>query len=212
MSIPTFTQGYPLDGSSLGQTKAVIRDNLDGTFLTLGVDHINNNGEPGMQPAGYHKVIHLVSQSGDPSLISGIGQLYTKSVLSGGNTDTSLFFETGAGGGRKLQLTSNFEPLMAANGYTFMPGAAASPMPIIQWGTQAIASGPTVQGTIMFPKPFPTNVYSIQLQLVSGTPSTGSSNNSLFLRSSNIALDQFSWKYNGGSGDFISFYWIAIGN
>ena len=44
MSIPTYTQGYPPDGSSLGQTKSVIRNNLDGTFLTLAVDHVDNNG------------------------------------------------------------------------------------------------------------------------------------------------------------------------
>ena len=52
MSIPAFTPGYPPDGSSLGETKSVIRNNLDGTFLTLGVDHINNNGQPGSESSG----------------------------------------------------------------------------------------------------------------------------------------------------------------
>ncbi len=50
MAIPIYTLGYPPDGSSLGQTKTTIRNNLDGTFLTLGGDHVNNNGQPGSIP------------------------------------------------------------------------------------------------------------------------------------------------------------------
>jgi hypothetical protein len=207
--VAAYVRGFPQDGASLGSTKAQIRDNLDGTFDTLSIDHKNQNETN----TGYHKVIHIVSNAGDPPQVSGIGQLYTKSISSAGNTDTSLFFETGGGGGRKLQLTSNFIPVMAANGVTFLPGSAASPMPLIQWGTQAIASGSSDSGTITFPRPFQTAVFSIQLQLVSKNASTSSSNNSLFVNGiANVTNSQFDWRYNGGSGDFPSFYWVAIGN
>ena len=63
MGIPAYVPGYPPDGSSLGQTKSTIRNNLDGTFQTIAVDHINNNGDPGSQPPGYHTIIHEVPQT-----------------------------------------------------------------------------------------------------------------------------------------------------
>jgi hypothetical protein len=76
MPIPAYTPGYPPDGSSLGQTKAVIRNNLDGTFQTLAVDHIDNNGNPGSQPAGYHTVIHQVPQT-SVNTASGYNQIFS---------------------------------------------------------------------------------------------------------------------------------------
>lgn len=126
MSIPTFTPGYPPDGSSLGQTKVVMRNNSDGTFQTLAVDHINNNGQPGGRPAGYHKVIHMVPQAGNPAAIPGYGQLFGKTVNSFTN-DEALFYETG--NGLVQQLTVNLTPLATTTGYTFIPGGI-----IVQWG------------------------------------------------------------------------------
>ena len=76
MPIPTYTPGYPPDGSSLGQTKSTIRNNLDGTFQTLAIDHVNNNGQPGSNPAGYHTIIHQVSQT-SVSTVSGVNQVFS---------------------------------------------------------------------------------------------------------------------------------------
>lgn len=204
MTFP-YVKGYPPDGSTLGQTKSTIRNNLDGTFNTLAIDHIDNNGNPGSKPAGYHKVIHFVSQSGDPSLVTAVGQLYTKSISSGGNTDTSLFFETGASGGRKLQLTSNFIPSSTANGFTFLPGSASAPMPIIQWGsTSAVtSSGSTL---VTFPKPFPNAVFSVQCTVVTSDNTT-----IRFSLEGNATQTDFTTTQTSSS-KFTNLYWMAIGN
>lgn len=134
MAIPTFTPGYPLDGSSLGNTKATIRNNIDGTFQTLEIDHIDNNGNPGSQPAGYHKVIHQVTQT-NVDTVTGVNQLFsgvpgtlvvnstpTTNVPVGG--DTQLYSLSGAG--ILSQLTG---AVLATPGYVVVSGL------LIQWGS-----------------------------------------------------------------------------
>src|SRR6202000_935722 len=177
MSIPSYTQGYPPDGSSLGQTKSTIRNNLDGTFLTLAVDHIDNNGDPGTNPAGYHKVVHMVPQAGNPAPISGYGQLFTKTVNSF-TSDEALFWETG--NGIVQQLTTNINPSATTNGRSFLPGGI-----IMQWGA---VNSPGSSGTVAFNATFPSSCFNIQLTArndgphsafnywVDGIPSTGSFN------------------------------------
>jgi hypothetical protein len=129
MTIPTYVKGYPQDGSSLGSTKAQIRKNLDGTFLTLGVDHINNNGQPGNGTPGYHNVIHFQDQGPlptNPSTVANVTQMYT-------NTDTHsiqqiILKDTG---GKKYQLTTMIDAFSSrfgddlsshVAGWTFLPG------------------------------------------------------------------------------------------
>src|SRR5258706_888795 len=121
MSIPTYTPGYPPDGSSLGQTKSVIRNNLDGTFQTLGIDHVNNNGQPGGKPAGYHTVIHSVPQGSNPATVAGYGQLFAKTINSF-TTVHALFWATGDG--LLQQLTVILTPTTYAYGTTYYPRAS----------------------------------------------------------------------------------------
>jgi hypothetical protein len=168
MPIPTYTPGYPPDGSTLGQTKATIRNNLDGTFQTLAVDHINNNGQPGSQPAGYHTVIHQVTQT-NVSTVTGYNQIFsgvpgtlvvngvtTKAIPSNG--DQQLYSLTG--GGVLSQLTG-----FSANtkGYVWAGGI------LIQWGADmATNSGNPVSYAI----PFPTAVFAVTCTVYNsgGTP------------------------------------------
>lgn len=78
MSIPPYVLGFPQDNSSLGNTRVQIRNNLDGTFETLAVDHIDNNGNPGPGTPGYHNVIHFQDQgSAIPSTVANTTQQYT---------------------------------------------------------------------------------------------------------------------------------------
>lgn len=196
MPIPTYTPGYPPDGSSLGQTKATIRNNLDGTFETLGIDHINNNGQPGSQPAGYHNVIHCVPQGSNPGAIAGYGQLYCKSINSV-VTDTALFWETGTG--LIAQMTVNINPSATTNGYTFLPGGI-----IIQWG-QSTSSSSTQP--ITFNIPFPNNCFNVQITPTS-TSTTASATNVLY--PSGFSTAGFTFKYAGSSIN--GFFWFAIGN
>ena len=214
MSIPSYNQGYPQDGSSLGQSKSTIRNNLDGTFLTLGIDHVNNNGQIGNQgsgsyPSGYHTTIHVVPRGANPSPITGIGQLYSR-VVDAVNNDTSLFWKTG--GGKTLQLTSNFTPSINANGFTFVPGGTVGGAPIIQWGSVTGKSGnwPTSAQTVTFATnnmAFQTACYNVQLTFIGPKSSTAGT-----LCVNSISSTGFTWQFTGSSSaSFSGFYWWAIG-
>ncbi|SRR5258706_4072890 len=205
MSIPTYTPGYPPDGSSLGQTKSVIRNNLDGTFQTLGIDHVNNNGQPGGKPAGYHTVIHSVPQGSNPAPVAGYGQLFSKTINSF-TTDQALFWETGAG--LIQQLTVNLTPSPAANGYTFLPGGL-----ILQWGK--INSTASSFQTLTFATSniaFPNNCFGIWTQVYgnSGTPATSTGN--VEIRQSTLTRTTFQWAFVTSSSQYTGFYWWALGN
>jgi hypothetical protein len=225
MSIPEYTQGYPPDGSSLGQTKIQIRDNLDGTFLTLGVDHINNNGLPGDNPAGYHNLIHMVVQTATPSNITGITQLFAgnPSVLVNPNTgipngipsgsDNQLFLLTG--GNSFCQMTGRSS---AQNGYVWCGGL------LIQWGTYAAVggnfpagssySGNASQTSVMYPVPYPNNVYFGVASPTISFSAKPNSQGSVNMRSSTFnagAASSFDWQFYTNSADYTGFFWVTIG-
>ena len=196
MVVP-YVRGYPPDGSSLGQTKAVIRNNLDGTFDTVAVDHVNNNGGvTGIQPAGYHTVAHMVPQGADPATVAGYGQLYSKTVNSFTN-DQALFWETG--NGLIQQLTTNLTPSATANGYSFLPGGI-----IIQLMK---VNNPVSGMTYNFPITFPTTCFSIQL-----TPSLNDNSTvRCYVASGTLNASGFQIQATSSS-HFTSMYVTAIGN
>lgn len=158
MPIPTYTSGYPPDGSSLGQTKSTIRNNLDGTFQTLNVDHVNNNGQPGSNPAGYHTIIHQVTQSA-VTTVTGVNQIFSaipNTVTINGSpitnpvpntSDTQLFSLTG--GGQLSQLTGS---LPSGNGYAWIGGV------LLQWGAASTSTPPT---QVNFPVKFPNAAFAV---------------------------------------------------
>lgn len=210
MPIPTYTPGYPPDGSSLGQTKSTIRNNLDGTFQTLAVDHIDNNGQPGSQPSGYHKDIHMVPQgtwdsstrTGAPAQIAGINQLaalnWTPSY-AGATADTQLFNITGGGGVSQLTGNLNF-----SEGWAWMGGM------LMQWGTVTSTSQ---NGTVSFTLrtgagiDFPTKALAITC-----TPFVNASTNhvsSIYVQ--DFITTGFTWYQADRATSQQGFYWVAIG-
>ena len=215
MPIPTYTPGYPPDGSSLGQTKSTIRNNLDGTFQTLAVDHVNNNGQPGSQPAGYHTVIHQVSQT-NVSTVSGYNQVFSGvpgSLIVNGTTTPSIP-STGdsqlyslSSQGNLSQLTGNNS---AQNGYAWIGGI------LIQWGRKTLTDSSSQLGTILFNTSnvnFPNNVFNIQLSLICKSGGTSSSDNTLSVVNGSTSKTSFQYQYNGnGGGSYPAFFWLAIGN
>ncbi len=209
MSIPTFTLGYPPDGSSLGQTKVTIRNNLDGTFLTLAVDHINNNGQPGSQPAGYHTIIHQVSQT-DVSTVSGYNQVFSgvpgTLVVNGTTTPaippdghTQLFSLNGSGG---LHQLTGAQP--TSNGYAWMGGI------LVQWGTISATNGnPTVNLASSPNVVFPNNIFNVQVTRLHSSSSPGSSY-SYWVNTSGLGPSGFQIINN--DGHTWAYHWLAIGN
>jgi len=215
MGIPIYTPKYPPDGSSLGQTKSTIRNNLDGTFLTLAVDHINNNGEPGTQPAGYHTIIHQVPQvtvstvTGYNQVFSGVpGTLIVNGVTTPeipSNSDTQLYSLTGAG---KLAQLTGFNA--AQNGYAWIGGL------LFQWGRGTLTGSTGEIGNILFSTAnvkFPNNVFSMQATLICKSGGTASSDNTLSIVNGSISNTSFQYQYNGfGGSSYPAFFWLAIGN
>ncbi len=204
MPIPTYTVGYPPDGSSLGQTKVVIRNNLDGTFQTLGIDHINNNGQPGSQPAGYHTVIHEVPQA-TATTVTGYNQVFagvpgtlsvnatlTPNIPSGG--DTQLYALTSLG--KLYQLTG---ANTATNGYAWVGGI------LLQWGTTASS---TSDIPVTFSPAFPNNIFNIQ---VTPIRAHGKFTNN-FSVAPGATTSTFTIVNANSSTTLLSYYWLAIGN
>lgn len=201
MGIPAYVPGYPPDGSSLGQTKSTIRNNLDGTFQTIAVDHINNNGDPGSQPPGYHTIIHEVPQT-SVSTVNGYNQIFsgvpgtlvvngTTTMAIPANGDTQLYSLTGAG--VLSQLTGGS---ISANGYTWLGGI------LLQWGSGTATTGGT---SIAFPIEFPTALFSVTQTPYKPTagPLTVVS---LISQPSRTGFTAYS------SGVSNPFYYMAIGN
>ncbi len=207
MAIPTYVQGYPPDGSSLGQTKSTIRNNLDGTFLTVAVDHVNNNGQPGSQPPGYHKIVHQVTQT-NVSTVVGYNQVFsgvpgtlivngvtTPDIPSGGATQ--LYSLTG--GGVLAQLTGNNK---SSNGYAWIGGV------LIQWG-QTNFSGTGTQQPVSFPVTFPSAVTSVQVTRAGGN--TGTNPEDIFLLTLASTSGFTARRSSVSPSSNLNFYWLSIG-
>lgn len=206
MPIPTYTPGYPPDNSSLGQTKSVIRNNLDGTFQTLAVDHIDNNGDPGMKPAGYHTIIHEVPQV-SVSTVNGYNQVFSgvpgTLVVNGVTTsnipanDTQLYSLTGAG--ILSQLTGyNADK----TGYQWIGGI------LLQWGNTGATSSSTV--AVSFSPKFPNNCFNVSAIPIRAATSPGDDFACVIVTSS-VSRNGFTIGNIGGHS-VSGFYWFAIGN
>jgi hypothetical protein len=205
MSIPTYVEGYPPDGSSLGSTKAQIRANLDGTFETLGVDHINNNGQPGTGTPGYHNVIHFQDQGAmytTPPTVSGVTQMYT-------NTDTNsvqqLFLESTGGNPyqQTMMLDAQFATLGTNPGWTYLPGGL-----VIQYGGASVSTGAHTT-TITTPFAFNHTIFKVFVTATyTGTAPTASE---LFVAVNIVDSQHFKVFTNTPSSQFNGFYWVALG-
>ena len=206
MSIPTYTLGYPPDGSSLGNTKAVIRDNLDGTFQVFSVDHQDQN-EVG---AGSHTKVSLKNTTGTttptlPPNIFGGGYETLYSQPAGAPPLGSLgeiFYSRGGGAG--IQLTGPGTPTKATNGYTFLAGGI-----MLQWGQSNVnASGATT--TINFSPTFSTACLNVQITCIQSTATSRPSANNVYLTSAAPTTSQFVVS-NSSSGTVTKIFWVAIG-
>ncbi len=209
MGIPSFTKGYPPDGSTLGNTKTTIRNNLDGTFEVFSVDHQDQNESN----PGYHAVIHDPAQTvggqaawvpDNPGVVSaiagariaGVGQVYDMNYTpnyGGAVADTQLFHLSGLGG--ISQLTGN---RASSEGWAWVGGV------LLQWGA---VSG-VVSGTVTFTSrsnciPFPNNLFIVTVTQTGGTPNK-------IISTSGYSKTSFNW--NASISGTANFVWFALGN
>lgn len=205
-NIPTGTLRLDVDYAN-------IRGNFQQLDTTFNVDHVTFSNVSAQN--GYHKSVHFNNVStiatnpptnyppNGVTVSGGYGQLFGAQVNDGYNSDEALFFLTG--GGRLLQLTSNFVPDKTINGFTFLPGGLC-----LQWGSKALTSANSQSGTVSYNQNFANAPLNVSATLISKTGGTTSSNNTIAIRSTTAA--SFVYDYNGAGGQYVGFFWMAIGH
>ena len=193
-----YNPAIPTGTVNLDQDYKNIKNNFTQLNTSFGVDHTPFSVTPNN---GFHKTIHQIAvNSNPPSSPSGTNTIFSKVV----NGDTQLFAISQGGG--ISQLTGNKNN---ARGWQYIGGV------LLQWGIRSIGTGTNLILPVTFTANagmnFTSVVYSIQLTLINKTPPTVSSGNSLSVQGSTISATGFTAIYNGGTGDFTDFHWLAIG-
>ena len=190
--IPTGT--VPLDEDYLN-----VQGNFQQLDTSFGVDHIPFSQTP---QNGYHKAIHLVEQS-TPASVLGTGEIYCTSFNDGIATDSTFYLQTALG--KVMQMTRNFVPIAANNGYTFLAGGL-----ILQWGTiSATSSNPTVTFTSAGNIAFPNAIFNVQVTR-QHSPSSPGSTFGYWVSTSGLSQTGFTIVNN--DGHTWSYNWMALGN
>ena len=196
----TYNPSIPVGTTNLDVDYANIQTNFSQLNTLFSIDHVPLTDATANK--GFHTVIHLLNQTGNPGNNLAAGQLYAKPGNVG--SDKQLFFKTPGGG---VEQISGNQAL--ANGYGWFSGM------LMQWGivTSAFSS---ISGTVTFATnnvEFPTNCFNVQLTLIGDS----SSGQTLMVDSSvanNPDKTRFVWKFtvNPNTTSYTGFYWVAIGN
>src|SRR6266404_5354830 len=165
MTLFPYTDNIPFATNSPSADQPNMLVNTNSIDNLIGVDHVGFNTAKG----GYHSDIHFNTQLADPAAVPTIGQLYTKTVTFNAVTNAGLFYENGAGVVTQIVGPANTNPILppvgtnaVANGYTVLPGGI-----ILQWGTSNMVAGATSNTPVVFPIPFPTNVFIVIAEPIS---------------------------------------------
>ena len=210
MSIPTYIEGYPQDGSSLGSTKAQIRANLDGTFETLSVDHINNNGVSSTDPSisgtpGYHNVIRFQDQGNiftRPQSIADTTQMYTNNDPVNGDVQQLFVMSNARKAYQETTMLDAFYSTFGTNpGWSYIPGGL-----VIQWGR---ATGQSSSGqNVTVPITYAHTIFKVFIvPFYTGSEPSASATIGVKILSSS----QFRYIFQTASSSFGGVDWISIG-
>lgn len=211
--MPTYQPNIPTGTVDLDKDYLNLQGNFQQLNIAYGVDHVPFSDTSGTFPSGItgiHQSVHLNPVSTTttnppnnqpvvaPATTAGFGQVFSSEINDGINVDTALYFLTG--GGRLQQLTRNFAPVAAQNGYTFLPGGF-----ILQWAQFTVATG---SGTRNFATAgniaFPNNCFIVILQ---GDDNTSATQNLLVTSRSATA---FGFKNLNTGGTLYTY--LALGN
>lgn len=192
MGLISYIQDIPdaPNNPSFDQPSMKLNNNAIPAFLAVDHQPFNTN------ESGYHTIIHQRSTLGsvDPAAIANIGQIYVKNVVTNAVNDTQLFFRSGLG------IISRFTGGLAlGDGFQYVG------LVLMQWGsTTAVTSSSST--TVTFPIPFPANVFSVQVTIVTN------SNSTIRLSLLNDATLTGFTTTQTSSSNFTKMYWFAIGN
>lgn len=215
----TFSPGIPTGLVFLDQDYKNIQNNMQQLDNSMTVNHTAFSVNTSSNPAGYHKNINMIPVSStttnppDNQPINGytatvgFGQILSAGINDGINTDEALYWLTG--GNRLIQMTRNFVPVAATNGYTFLPGGL-----MVIWGT--IAPNSSTTNTVKFTGSgglgliqFPNNIFNIQVTRQRPTGDPGSSYE-YYVDNSTVTTNGFN--IINRDGHSYGYYWQAWGN
>ena len=201
----SYTNNIPAGGNNPSSDRPIMTTNVNATSAFLAIDHdpflIDGTSSPSVA-SGYHTVIHQVLQNSDPLTIANVNQVYSKLSKTGFGTDTQLWSKTGQGGVEQLTGNSALQ-----NGWCFCSGL------IFQWGTVTTPLTAISTGNVIFPVPFPGNVFNIQMTLFKFTGGVVAANSLWRTTAYSSSLSQFSWQYTVSlASTYDGFSWFAIGN
>lgn len=217
--MPTYQPNIPTGTVNLDEDYLNLRGNFQQLDVVYGTDHVALTDVSAN--LGFHKTIHSVPFSTTstnppnnqpviaPTSVAGVSEIFTAIINDGVNTASALYHQTDTG--IIQQLTRNFLPVSADNGYTFLPGGL-----ILQWGR--VSSAPTTSfTTLLFNAAninFPNDCFNVWTQPYgSGTPPGGTTGTATVdIRRSTISAASFEWVFISPSTQYIGFAWIAIGN
>lgn len=183
----TFTPNIPQSGQSLGATRTLVNGNFTNYNNLISQDHFApNNGNQGK-----HKQSTYVEVS-NPTTAANEIAVYAKDAAG-----VSQLFMRRESNGTVIQMSVG-DPVVGANGSTFLPGGI-----ILKWG-EYVSGGDGA--AISFVSPFPTTCWLVIL-----TPISGSTvNSTIFVRAASVTASQFITDKAGSSNYPIRF--MAIGN
>ncbi len=216
-----YQPGIPTGTVPLNEDYINLQNNFQQLDTSFGVDHVKFSVAANF---GYHTDVHLIPVStiatnpvdgnypishgttppSEPDATPGFGQVFCAQSSDGLDTDEILYYLSG--GDKLVQLTRNFVPLIASNGYTFVSGGL-----MIQWGFVSVpVSATAIVNFATANKNFPANCFAVFTTItdnsaspsVPGTVSVSLVTPTSFKYTANYST---STKYNG-------FYWLAIGN
>jgi hypothetical protein len=207
----SYQPGVPTGSVPLNQDYLNLQTNFSQINTQFLVDHVPLTSTSGTPPNGYHTAVHLVPVSTTASnppnnqpingytATTGYGQVLNAQINDGINTDEALFFLSG--GNRLMQLTRNFVPVAATNGYTFLPGGL-----ILQWGIKTVTASSTTP--LLFATnniAFPTSCFNVSVTGIRAN----SGGDGIFVLTGSVSNTGFTFR--NGSGSIVQAYWMAIG-
>ncbi len=183
----TYNDNIPDALNNPSQDQPKMKANTNSIDSLINVDHVSFNQANG----GYHKVVHILNNGGNPGQLGGLGQLFTN--LTGG--EVNLYYESDLG--NVTQLTNN--AALGTNGIIVLGKLT------IEWGQV----NPATSGTpIIFPRAFSGTPYSIQI-----TVKDNNTNHRAFASYNTASTTQFIpiLLSSNGNPETDNIAWIAIG-
>src|SRR5688572_19519069 len=113
----SFTDGIPLNGQSLGDSRDLVRNNFSTLRTAMQVNHLNINGAN----SGKHDFVQMVNRT-TPTILANESALYSRAI--GGVTQLCL---TGDANAEQYVMTrmdtANYATFgLDTDGWTFLPG------------------------------------------------------------------------------------------